>query len=127
VAVVPAGKATRFVRWPGRGKGNIIERAKRGYHIETPRPTPVKPGDAVDEWERFLGPGPHSDIHPRTGVHDPDRLVSADGRRSIRYGPHEMGSKPTKHHYHEETWTYDPVDNVVNVDNTIVRVPLPKN
>lgn len=97
----------------------------RGYHSETTAPKPVEPQDTVNEWERFLGKGPYTDKHPRTGLSDPDRLVSADGKRSIRYGPHEMNSSPTKHHYHEEVWTYDPVNNVMNVDNTVVRVPLP--
>lgn len=32
----------------------------------------------------------------------------------------------TKHHYHEETWTYELKGNVMNVDNTVVRVPLMK-
>jgi len=68
----------------------------------------------------------HTNKHPRTGLPDPDRIVSADGKRSIRYGSHEVNSKPTKHHYHEETWTFDPRNNVMNVDNTVVRVPLPK-
>lgn len=26
-----------------------------------------------------------------------------------------------------ETWTLDPENNVMNVDNTVIRVPLPKN
>jgi hypothetical protein len=98
----------------------------RGYHNEVYANKPVKPQDATDKWDEFLGPGPHSNKHPRTGEVDPDRIVSADGTRSIRYGSHEMGGKPTKHHYHEETWTYDSVNNVMNVDNTVVRVPLPK-
>ncbi|MGO1298556.1 MAG: RHS repeat-associated core domain-containing protein, partial [Vibrio sp.] len=98
----------------------------RGYHKEVYANKPVKPQDAVGKWHEFLGPGPHSKKHPRTGEIDPDRIVSADGKRSIRYGSHEMNSKPTKHHYHEETWTYDPIQNVMNVDNTVVRVPLPK-
>ncbi|MCY9877328.1 SpvB/TcaC N-terminal domain-containing protein [Vibrio natriegens] len=98
----------------------------RGYHKEVYANKPVKPQDATDKWDEFLGPGPHSNRHPRTGEIDPNRIVSADGKRSIRYGSHEMSSKPTKHHYHEETWTHDPVNNVMNVDNTVVRVPLPK-
>ena len=69
----------------------------------------------------------HTNKHPRTGLPDPDRIVSADGKRSIRYGSHEVNSKPTKHHYHEETWTLDPRNNVMNVDNTVVRVPLPRS
>lgn len=102
------------------------ENTGQGYHNETYAPKPVKPKDAVDGWDEFLGPGPHTNIHPRTGLPDPDRIVSADGTRSIRYGNHEMNSGPTKHHYHEETWTYDPVNNVMNVDNSVVRVPFPK-
>lgn len=102
------------------------ENTGQGYHNETYAPKPVKSKDAVDRWDEFLGPSPHTNIHPRTGLPDPDRIVSADGMRSIRYGNHEMNSGPTKHHYHEETWTYDPVNNVMNVDNSVVRVPFPK-
>ena len=98
----------------------------QGYHNETYAPKPVKPEDALNRWDDFLGPGPHTNIHPRTGLPDPDRIVSADGKRSIRYGNHEMNSKPTKHHYHEETWTLDPANNVMNVDNLVVRVPILK-
>ncbi|MDQ3801737.1 MAG: hypothetical protein M3384_20120 [Acidobacteriota bacterium] len=76
--------------------------------------------------ENFLGDGPYTNKHPRIGEPDPDRLVSADGKRSIRYGDHEMNSPPTKHHYHEETWTLDEVNNVMNVDNKVIRVPLKK-
>lgn len=75
-------------------------------------------------WEEFLGEGPYTNLHPRTGLSDTDRIVSADGTRSIRYGPHEMKSSPTKHHYHEETWSYAPVNHLVIVYNTVVRVPL---
>ena len=53
-------------------------------------------------------------------------MKTADRKRSIRFGPHEMDSKPTKFHYHEEIWTYDPIDNIMNVDNTVVRVPYKK-
>ncbi|MBD2816867.1 type IV secretion protein Rhs, partial [Xenorhabdus sp. Flor] len=98
----------------------------QGYHNETYAPKPVKPEDAISRWDDFLGPGPHTNTHPRTGLPDPDRIVSADGKRSIRYGNHEMSSKPTKHHYHEETWTLDPVKNEMNVDNVVVRVPILK-
>jgi hypothetical protein len=62
--------------------------------------------------------------HPRTSIPDPDRLVSADGTRSIRYGTHEMGGNPSKHHYHEERWMLELKGNVMNVENTVVRVPL---
>jgi hypothetical protein len=91
---------------------------------ETSAPRPVKPSAAIDEWNNFLGPEPHANIHPRTGVPDPNRIVSGDGTRSIRYGNHEMNSSPTKHHYHEETWTYDTATDTMEVGNTIKRVPL---
>ncbi len=98
----------------------------KGYHKETSANKAVKPQDATNNWDEFLGAGPHGNKHPRTGEIDPNRIVSADGKRSIRYGRHEMDSKPTKHHYHEEIWTLEPKSNVMNVDNTIIRVPLPK-
>jgi hypothetical protein len=72
----------------------------RGYHKEVYANKPVKVTDAVDKWDEFLGPGKYTDIHPRTGQKDPDRIFSADGKRSIRFGSHEMNSKPTKFHYH---------------------------
>ncbi|NKE62563.1 RHS repeat-associated core domain-containing protein [Lentzea sp. PSKA42] len=92
---------------------------------ETIYPKPVKPGDAMQRWDDFLGPGPHSNLNPRTGLPDPNRITSADGLRSIRFGNHEMGSKPTKFHYHEETWRRDK-SNQWYVDNVQVRVPFPK-
>ncbi|MFC9677519.1 putative T7SS-secreted protein [Streptomyces sp. NPDC056949] len=95
--------------------------------VETPEvvaPKPLKPHQVMDEWEKFLGEGPYTDVHPRTGLPDADRLVSADGRRSIRLGSHEMNSKPTKFHFHMETWTFVSPTNTWIVDNTMVRVPL---
>ena len=105
----------------GATKANNIP--GRGYHKEVYANKPVKVTEAVDKWDEFLGPGEYTDIHPRTGLKDPDRIFSADGKRSIRFGSHEMNSKPSKFHYHEEIWTYDPINNVMNVDNTVVRVP----
>ena len=89
-------------------------------------PRPVKPGQAIERWNDFLGSGQHTDMHPRTGISDPDRIVSEDGLRSIRFGDHEMSSRPTKFHYHEETWTPDESGESWHVDNRIVRVPFPK-
>ena len=97
-----------------------------GYHEETYANKPVKPQDATNRWEEFLGEGPYTNNHPRTNLPDSDRLVSADGKRSIRYGAHEMGGKPSKHHYHEEKWILQLRENVMNVENTVVRVPLLK-
>ncbi|MBM7440948.1 putative T7SS-secreted protein [Streptomyces sp. HB132] len=95
--------------------------------IRTPEvkdPKPRKPQHAMAEWEEFLGEGPYTNIHPRTGLPDPDRLVSADGTRSIRLGDHEMNSKPTRFHFHKETWTFISPTNTWIIDNTMVRVPL---
>ncbi|SDM93632.1 RHS repeat-associated core domain-containing protein [Streptomyces wuyuanensis] len=95
--------------------------------INTPEviaPKPLKPHQVMSEWENFLGDGPYTNIHPRTGQPDPNRLVSADGTRSIRLGDHEMNSKPTKFHFHKETWTFIASSNTSIVDNTMVRVPL---
>ncbi|MEW5510233.1 RHS repeat domain-containing protein, partial [Pseudomonas antarctica] len=97
-----------------------------GYHKETYANKPVKPEETTRKWDDFLGPGPHTNTNPRTGKPDLDRIVSVDAKRSIRYGAHEMNSKPSKHHYHEETWTLELKNNTMNVDNTVVRVPLPK-
>lgn len=82
----------------------------------------VKASEATSAWDEFLGAGEHTNIHPRLGTPDPNRIVSEDGTRSIRLGPHEMNSSPNKFHYHEETWTHDPVTNTMNVDNVLRRV-----
>lgn len=98
----------------------------QGYHREVYSPTQVKESDLFKEWDRFLGNGTQTNIHPRTGAVDPDRIVvkQADGTwRSIRFGSHEMKSVgTTKMHYHEEIWRYDPVKNEMNVDNTVRRI-----
>lgn len=108
------------------GTSKAGDSIRRGYHKEVYGNRPVKVEEAVDKWDEFLGPKPHNNVHPRTGQTDADRIFSQDGTRSIRFGSHEMNSKPTKFHYHEETWTYDPIDNVMNVDNTVIRVPYKK-
>ena len=58
---------------------------KQGYHNETYAPKPVKPENAVDKWDEFLGPGPHSNNHPRTALPDPDpdRIVSPMGKEAF--------------------------------------------
>ena len=41
-----------------------------------------------------------------------DRIWSGDGKRSIRFGEHEMNGMGTKNfHYHRETWHDDYVVN----------------
>ena len=93
--------------------------------VESSSPAPVRPKDAVSEWRKFVGSNA-TNVHPRTGLPDPDRLVSSDGTRSIRFGPHEMGSSPTKFHYHEESWSYDETTHQWLHTNVIRRVPFPK-
>ena len=105
--------------WVVHNCGNEIG---RGYHNEVISPNSVRSSEVTQRWEEFLGDEPYSNTHPRTGLPDSNRLVSADGERSIRFGNHEMRSSPNNFHYHEETWTYDPVNNVMNVDNTLVRI-----
>ncbi len=95
----------------------------RGVQTEAYAPRPIRPQEAAGRWAEFLGEGPHTNVHPKTGQPDPNRLVSRDGTRSIRYGDHEMGSNPNRHHYHEETWRLNPENNTMEVDNTVVRVP----
>ena len=51
-------------------------------------------------------------INPFTGQRSSDRIWSADGERSIRFGGHEMDSMGIKNfHYHRETWFDDYVLN----------------
>ncbi|MDD9941113.1 MAG: hypothetical protein OXU20_08755, partial [Myxococcales bacterium] len=94
-------------------KGGPGRPPSRGYdrpELETKSGKAVSARHATDDWDGFLGTG-QTNIDPRDGLPDPDRIWSADGRRSVRYGPHEMGSKPNKHHYHKETWSPGQVHN----------------
>ena len=109
----------------GGGKKKKVKGLKsRAYdrpEVEIKSGTPVKDRDAIDDWDDFLGPN-QTDIDPRDGLPDPDRIWSGDGKRSIRYGEHEMKSKPNKHHYHKETWFDDHVENVLQrVQRTISK------
>ena len=64
----------------------------------------VKQKDIFKEWDDFLGES-QTDIDPFTGQKSKDRIWSADGKRSIRFGDHEADSLSTKNaHYHMETW-----------------------
>jgi hypothetical protein len=86
----------------------------------------VQPVEAtiVAAWTAFLGAGPYSHKHPRTGAVDNTRLVSANGQRSIRYGNHERNSNAANHHFHEETWVHDAGANTVTVNNTMRRASV---
>jgi hypothetical protein len=72
----------------------------------------LAPSTCSNRWDEFLGKD-QTNIDPRTGLPDPDRIWSADGTRSIRFGEHEMNSSPSKLHYHEEAWSPNRVDNVL--------------
>jgi hypothetical protein len=94
------------------GCGRLPSRGYDRPEVETKSGSAVRETEATDDWDDFLGPG-QTDIDPRDGVPDPDRIWSEDGTRSIRYGDHEMNSTPNKHHYHRETWHADHVNNVL--------------
>ncbi len=89
---------------------------------ETRNPSAIKDADVIDEWNSFLGTNT-TDINPRTGLHDANRIFSADGMRSIRFGPHEMRSYGTaKSHFHYEFWSYDSVNDIMTVKNVMQRI-----
>ena len=89
---------------------------------ETKASYPMKSSEVVGAWNRFLGPNT-SNIHPRTGQSDPDRIFSEFGTRAIRFGNHEMGGIGTpKGHFHFETWTFDPINDVFYVTNMLQRI-----
>ena len=92
-----------------------VDLASRAYDrpfIETKSGQAVRQRNALTDWDEFLGPG-QTNIDPRDGLPDPDRIWSADGMRSIRFGPHEMNSGQRKLHYHKETWRDYVVENVL--------------
>ena len=91
-------------------------------HPEIKSPNQVKISDVTNYWDDYLGSN-QTNIHPRTGLVDNDRIFSADGTRSIRFGNHEMDSMgTTKFHFHLEEWKYDPVNDVMEYFNTLVRI-----
>ena len=91
-------------------------------HPEIKSPNQVKMNDVTNYWDDYLGSN-QTNIHPRTGLVDNDRIFSADGTKSIRFGNHEMDSMgTTKFHFHLEEWKYDPVNDVMEYFNTLVRI-----
>lgn len=93
--------------------------------INTPEvkaPNAIKSSDVIKSCDDYLGPN-QTNINPRTGQVDLNRIFSEDGTRSIRFGSHEMNSMGTpKGHYHIETWTYDPVTDTMTVTNILQRI-----
>jgi hypothetical protein len=101
--------------------------ASRGTVAEAIVLEPVPLQQASVEMVKFLGPPPYTQTHPRLGTFDPTRLVSADRLRSIRRSAHERDSAAAqgsrRHHYHEETWSFDPATRSMNVADTVRRLP----
>lgn len=82
----------------------------------------MKYSETTDAWDDYLGVDT-TDINPRTGLQDADRIFSADGTRSVRFAPHEMNSIGTpKAHFHYETWNYDAANDIMNVTNCLQRM-----
>ena len=122
-AILPALAAVGLEMLPGQSEEPLqnMHRAGRRSDVPPSRPydrqqTEVRSGVAVtdrratDDWDEFLGPA-QTNIDPRDGMPDPDRIWSEDGTRSIRFGDHEMNGTPNNTHYHRETWTDEEVHN----------------
>jgi len=92
------------------------------YGDEVKLPNQIKASDAVDAWDDFLGPN-QTNYNRFTGNNEMDRVFSADGTKSIRFGSHEMRSiGTTKAHFHYEKWLFDPMSNTVYVENILQRL-----
>ena len=92
------------------------------YGDEIKLPNQIKASDAVDAWDNYLGPNQTS-YNKFTGTTEVDRIFSADGTKSIRFGNHEMRSVGTaKAHFHYEKWIFDSECNIVYVENMLQRL-----
>lgn len=82
----------------------------------------MKTSDVTNYWDDYLGSN-QTNINPRTGLVDNDRIFFADGTRSIRFGNNEMNSMgTTKFYFHQEEWKYDSVNDVMEYFNTLIRI-----
>ena len=89
---------------------------------ETKMSTQINSSEATSAWDNYLGSN-QTNYNPYSGTYDSNRIFSADGSKSIRFGNHEMNSLGTsKAHFHYETWIYNPITNVVNYYNVIQRL-----
>ena len=96
-SISETGKAER-----GSTKKGVSKTKNEIPEIAPPDSINVK--DVTDYWDKYLGSG-QTDINPRTGQKDPDRLFSADEKRSILFGKDEMASMETKEFYFiQEIW-----------------------
>jgi RHS repeat-associated protein len=87
-------------------------------------PRTINDTDAIGDWDRHLGSGPITNIHPRTGLVDNDRIFAQqpDGSwHAVRMGDHEMRN-PNNLHYHLEEFDrngqFIPPDEQVHVNRT---------
>lgn len=117
-------KPKKFVAGDG-GDGSGYKPSENTKIITEPEvknPTTIKYSDTTDAWDSYLGKN-QTDINPRTGLVDKNRLFSAVGTRSIRFSKHEMDSiGTTKAHFHYETWNYDSQNDVITITNTLQRM-----
>ena len=98
------------------GHANIVS----GGEIKLPNQ--ISFANVTESWDNFLGPN-QTNVNIFTGEIDTNRIFSADGTRSIRFGAHEMNSlDTTKAHFHYEDWVYDPLGNSVTVYNRLQRI-----
>ena len=98
--------------------GQVV--VKSGGEVKLPKQ--ITANNAVDKWDEFLGAN-QTNINKFTGEVDSNRIFSADGTKSIRFGNHEMNSLGTpKAHFHYETWKFNPMDNTVTVFNELQRL-----
>jgi hypothetical protein len=89
---------------------------------DTKAPTAMKASKVTQAWDDFLGPNQTS-INPVTGQASADRVFSADGTRSIRFGSHEMNSLGTpKGHFHFENWVYNSATDTMTINNELQRI-----
>jgi len=98
------------IRAQAGGSHNFKSRPYDRPEIEVKSGKAVRAQGATEDWDDFLGPN-QTNIDPRDGMPDPDRIWSKDGQRSVRFGGHEMDSSPSKFHYHRETWEAGQVTN----------------
>ena len=124
-----SGGAGKGINSPAKGSrvniSNTSLNHSRPTVIKTPEtklPTQMKTTDAVDAWDKYLG-NKQTNYNPYKGVTDPDRIFSADGTRSIRFGNHEIDEFGTsKAHFHFERWEYNAFSNTVTWYNAIQRL-----
>ena len=106
----------------GSNIGSSTTSVKVICNPEVKAPTQVKVSEVTNYWDNYLGANQTS-VNPIKGTIDNNRIFSSDGSRSIRFGNHEMQElDSTKAHFHQESWVYDSLSNIVEYNNTLVRI-----